>query len=141
MAMIERKKTNMRILPAGVLGALLAIVVSISAILIQPFMVLSEYVKPESIQLLSVATQLIAGFVGTFVAISLVSDKRYPVAALCIGVYILILICVGLLLFDGLTSWAIPGILGSSIGALGAVLLFQRKKSIKIRRKKKRQYR
>lgn len=141
MVMGTSKITGTGILPAAIIGTLSAVGVSVFVMLVQPFLIFGEYLKPDSIQILATATQLIAVFAGTFIAISIVNDKRYIVAALCSGIFILILLCTGLLFFDGLTSWAIAGVLGSVTGAGCAVLLRQRKKGAKNRRKNKRHHR
>ena len=141
MTMVARKIKGMGMLPAAVIGTLSAVGVSVFVMLVQPFSILNEYLKPEAIQILAVSTQLIAAFAGTLVAISIANDKRYLVAALCAGMFFLILLCTGLLFFNGLTTWAIAGLLGSMTGAGCAVLLRERKKGAKIRRKNKRRYR
>lgn len=141
MTMVARKMKGMGMLPAAVIGTLAAVGVSVFVMLVQPFIILNEFFKPEAIQILAVSTQLIAVLTGTYIAISIANDKQYLVAVLCAGMFILILLCAGLLLFNGLTTWAIAGLLGSMIGAGCAVFLREKKKGAKIRRKNKRHYR
>ena len=132
--MVDHKKHST--ISAGAIGFLASIVLSTILILLIPIGILKEMFDMATAGFLVVAVQFISSFVGSYIAGK--RRKENPAAAIGggIGAYLVLLLCAGLLFFEGLSNSLLPGILAVISGAVLGFFLVIRKKDTGKRRKR-----
>lgn len=114
---------------SGGMGALLAVAISLAFALLIPFSVLSGMVDMNAAIVMIPAVQGISAFLGAVIAGKLTQNNKLLSVGVVSGVYIAILICTGLLFFDGLGEGVVIGILSVIIGSAVAILILNKRKS------------
>lgn len=124
------------LIPQIIIGAGVALVFSAIVILVGPIFVLNESIKPTSIKIIAIITQVIGALVGGLIVG--VDRKEGKVAAvLSVLSFYVVLVSCGMLFFCGNFVNAIFGFISCAVGMICALFLQMRKKKSTNRKRMK----
>lgn len=128
MKSIRSAKKESSMLISCIYGLILALIVAMALSLIAALFITNEYLDITTSQFLTTITHLIAVFSGSLLTGEIMSDKKIPsVGVVCAG-YIFTMVCLAILVFDGVSGNVFAGIAASIGGSVSAILLCTRRK-------------
>ena len=122
---------------AGVgIGIVLSILVMLGFGAIGAWLISDEKMDITFISWIAIIIQAAGGFIGTFVSLLLVKEKLAVTTGINIAVLSLILLCVGMLVFDGISAGILTGIASIAVGGAVACIIRLKPKSGKFKKRK-----
>ena len=113
---------------ASSLGTAIALCASIIFSLTIPIIILNGTIRDNEIQIIVPIIQFISSFLGIFAATKFVKENKLLVMGVSAGMYLLVLICVALLFFDGLSTKVVTGPIAILAGVVSAAMIVCKKK-------------
>ncbi len=108
-------------------GALIGIAACITIMLIMgavgAWMINSERLDLTNMNWLKIVIQVLSAFVGTLIALTLVKEKLAIITGMIVAGVLVILICIAMLFFDGISGNILTGVISISSGSAAACLL------------------
>lgn len=115
-------------LRATMIGLAAAFCLCAIAIMIVPIFILEDFAEPKSLSIITPVIQLISSFFGANIAGLLINDKKWMTASTCSALLCILLICIGMLFFEGDPNMLLSGFISCAIGAFCSIVLLNRKK-------------
>lgn len=137
---MRTRNQNSHLYRSMILGVALSAVTTVLLAALGAVFVDNETLSIGSIPYISYIILALSSFLCAFVSGRSGGEKWLLRSGLAIGIYYLILIGVGVWIFDGITGGVIYGLFAGLLGLVGAVLLISRRQN-KPRSKKMRSFR
>ncbi len=122
-------------------GVAASVAISTLIIITVSLCVLNEYFEFDKIQYIALIGMLICAFIGALVSGKTTYENKILVCCISVGLYYLLTLGIGILLFDGVGGSALWGILACVIGCATGIYVVMKPKSravAKNRRKRSR---
>ena len=103
-------------------GVGICVILAVISAVCAAIMIQNETIKQENMHLISVCTQVVSAFIGSFAASKLAGKKAAIISAITCGVYFLILLAANILFMDGQFSGVGEGLLCILGGGILSIL-------------------
>lgn len=108
------------------LGTAITLCIGIIFSFVIPFLILKGIIRENVISVIVPIIHFISSLIGVIVVGRLVRENRLPAIGISAGMYLLVLFCAALLLFNGLSIKAVTGIIAILTGIVSGVLIMNK---------------
>ena len=112
------------------IGVVIAIALSVLSAAMGAVFIDNETIGTEAIMYVTFVVWIISGFLCAYISGQTGESKWLLRSAIAVVIYYSILLCTGIIIFDGVGEGALYGLLGNLIGFVGAVFLIAKSKKM-----------
>lgn len=139
--MAKSKTIQSSTITSCVIGGAIAVLLTALQSGIVSVFILNGYLDINILGIVALIIQLISAFFGVMIGVKITANNKILAGAFTAAGYYLVLLCCGLLFFDGIKGSALIGLISCAIGYLLALLLNSKGKTSRHRTRTRRQYR
>lgn len=140
MPKVKSAKKEISAITCVAVGTIIAIIVTLLFAAIAGIFIKNEYFGIGVVSVFAVIAQGVSVFLGALTGSWLASTKKVLSSILVAGIYYFLLLCIAILLFDGITVNAIIGIGVCAAATFAAIILSMRGKKRTVPTRKRRRY-
>lgn len=118
-----------------VIGVVIAIALSVLSAAMGAVFIDNETITIEAIPYITFVVWVISGFLCAYISGRTGEEKWSQRSVIAVIIYCIVLLCVGILIFDGIDASVLYGLLGNLLGLICAVLLVTKRKRMSAGRK------